>query len=213
MKPVEIADEFQPGRIHVFRRNAFRQTCGSLLGIAQGLLADRRLNDAEIGYLDDWLARHADTLDAGLGRVLHKRVLAVLADGVITEPEREYLVDTLERLVGRSVDSDTDDGSWPLVTELAYDERAALEFTGRVFCLTGAFVYAPREACADEVMKRGGLVSSGVSKKVHYVVVGSLGSPEWKHGSWGTKIDKAVALRESGVPIAVVREDAWAAAL
>jgi hypothetical protein len=44
-------------------------------------------------------------------------------------------------------------------------------------------------------------------------VVGSLGSQEWKHGSFGTKIDRAMELKQQGAPIAVVKEDHWAAAL
>ena len=99
------------------------------------------------------------------------------------------------------------------VTELAFDDIDHIVFEGRKFCLTGNFVYAPRPACEQQVIARGGEVTSGVSKKVHYVVVGSLGSQEWKHGSFGTKIEKAMQLKQAGAAIVVVKEDVWAAAL
>lgn len=79
--------------------------------------------------------------------------------------------------------------------------------------LTGNFVYAPKSACEEAVVKRGGFVKASVSKKVRYLVVGSLGSPEWKHGSYGTKIERAMQLKRDGGLILLVKEDAWAAAL
>lgn len=83
-----------------------------------------------------------------------------------------------------------------------------------MFCLTGDFVYAPRRVCAEATAARGGVVKGEVSRQIDYLVVGSLGSPEWKHGSYGTKIEKAMRLKggPGGAP-AIIREDLWAAAL
>lgn len=39
------------------------------------------------------------------------------------------------------------------------------------------------------------------------------GSDEWKHGSYGSKIVKAVEYRRAGVPLFIVSEDRWSAAL
>lgn len=37
-----------------------------------------------------------------------------------------------------------------------------------------------------------------------------MGSPEWKYGSFGTKIEKAVSYRDGGLPLRIVHEDTWA---
>lgn len=48
-----------------------------------------------------------------------------------------------------------------------------------------------------------------MSKKVHYLVVGSVGNEQWRHSTYGTKIMKAVELREAGASISIVGEDHW----
>lgn len=44
-----------------------------------------------------------------------------------------------------------------------------------------------------------------MTKKLDYLVVGGLGSLEWKHGSFGTKIEKAMQHKRAGVPLFIVR--------
>lgn len=75
--------------------------------------------------------------------------------------------------------------------------------------LTGVMAYGPCKDCQTLVEERGGLIGSGVSKKVHYLVVGSVGNEQWRHSTYGTKIMKAMELREAGASIAIVGEDHW----
>jgi hypothetical protein len=44
-------------------------------------------------------------------------------------------------------------------------------------------------------------------------VIGSLGSPEWKHGSFGTKVEKAMKYKQAGLSILIVPEECWATSL
>jgi NAD-dependent DNA ligase len=144
--------------------------------------------------------------------VVLSRVRAVLEDGVITETERAHLVDTLTKLVGGGLDQSA--SATMGVTELLeFDQVATIEFSGAAFCLTGDFVYAPREVCERAILSRGGLVKAGVSKALRYLVVGGLGSAAWKHGSFGTKIDKAMQLKREGAALLVVDEPHWTAAI
>jgi NAD-dependent DNA ligase len=187
-------------------RNEFRRSLGALVGIAQGLLCDRRLDDKEIHFLHDWLQQNIEIARRWPGDIVHTRVREVLVDGVVTEDERNFLVKTLLNLIG----SDGADLPKPAhVTGLAYDDADPLLFNGKVFCLTGDFVYGPRKSCECVIKKRGGAVSSGVTQKLSYLVIGSLGSPEWKHGSFGLKIEKAMEYKRSGREIFIVREDCW----
>jgi hypothetical protein len=76
------------------------RSLGALLGIATGILADRQLADAEIRFLHDWLDNNSAIATAWPGDVIHSKVKAVLADGVITDDERTHLVESLRQLIG-----------------------------------------------------------------------------------------------------------------
>lgn len=189
--------------------NRLVQSCGSLLGIATGLLADKQINDAEIHFLNDWLAVNELIATQWPGDVLHERVRQVVADGLITDAERAHLVATLQEICGGTFGHGT---STP-VNQLAFDEAVRIAFPGSTFCVTGEFVYGPRERVCEEIVDRGGSILKGVTKKLNYLVVGLRGSDEWKHGSYGTKVVKAVEYKRAGIPLAIVREDSWSTAL
>jgi len=80
-------------------------------------------------------------------------------------------------------------------------------FQGNSFCFTGKFDFGPRKACEDLIREKGGKVAKGVSGTLDYLVIGTQGSPDWRRGSYGNKIEKAIVLRrEHGNP-AIVSED------
>lgn len=190
--------------------NDMARSCGALLGIAQGMLADGALNDREISFLRDWLAANQSICNTWPGNAIYAKIESVLADGAVTEAERQHLSTTLQALIGGTLQ---DLAASTHVTELALDQVEMIEIPDRRFCLTGDFAYGLRSTCEDLITQRGGLVASAVSKKINYVVVGGLGSSEWKHGSFGTKIAKAMELKQVGAPLLIVHEDAWVAAI
>ena len=187
--------------------NELRQSLGALLGIATGLLADRQLNDAEIRFLKDWLDVNDAAAVAWPGDVLHARVKAVLADGKISESERTHLVETLQQIIGGG--GRVEPPKTRAVATLMFDSERIAIFRGTKFCLTGNFVFAPKETCCLEIQSRGGIVVESVTKALRYLVVGGLGSPEWKHGSFGTKVEKAMRYKREGVEIGIIHEDDW----
>lgn len=189
--------------------NDMKRSLGALVGIAQGLLCDGQLTNEEIHFLDAWLKQNEAIANSWPGDVIYARVRSTLADGVVTESERVHLVDTLMQLIGGSLD---ELAAQAHVTSLAFDDVDKIKFADARFCLTGEFVYAPREKCTAAIESRGGIVG-GVTKKLSYLVVGGLGSPEWKHGSFGTKIEKAMQYKREGMPILILHEDIWASSL
>jgi NAD-dependent DNA ligase len=191
-------------------KNDMSRSLGALLGITQGLICDGNLNDREIHFLNDWLTANENIANSFPGDIVHARLKAVIADGVITDEERSYLTDTLQKLVGGSLDELAEPAH---VTELAFDVVDTLAFQATRFCLTGNFVFAKKDVCHDAIERRGGLIADNVSKKLHYLVVGGLGSAEWKHGSFGTKVEAAMKLKREGAVLRIIREDHWANAL
>lgn len=162
-------------------RNDLNRSLGALLGIAQGLLCDANLCDQEIRFLNDWLAENEAIASSWPGDVLAARMREVLGDGVVTSEERDYLSGTLQQLIGGALDELP---SATHVSQLAIDQDAEVKIRGSLFCLTGDFLFAPRNYCEETIVKRGGSVNGTVTKRIHYLVVGGLGSKEWKHGSF-----------------------------
>ena len=59
----------------------------------------------------------------------------------------------------------------------------------------------------------GGHCRKTVLLKTDYLVVGSLISRDWKHGSFGRKIETAVQYRARRGKLAIIPEDHWASYL
>ena len=91
-----------------------------------------------------------------------------------------------------------------------YDEpQPPIVFVDRVFVFTGKFSFGSRDACQEEVIRRGGRTQNAVSRTVDYLVIGEEGSTAWREGAYGNKIETAVlARRECGMP-AIVSEVHW----
>lgn len=187
-----------------------KRSCESLIGIAAGLVADGELNNKEIQFLSTWLAEHDEVAKTWPGEVIYKRVVAVLADGVITSEERDYLQKTLTDLVGGSF---SDDGAIASEsTDLPVDMEAIVEIPSASFCFTGQFLFGTRSACERTVEQRGGSIAS-VSWKLDFLVIGELSSRDWKYSSFGTKIQSAVQMKRDGAKLAIVSEAQWTRAL
>lgn len=190
-------------------RNELRQSLGALVGIVQGILADGDLNDSEIHFLHNWLQQNATASAAWPGNVVHARLHAALQDGRISPEERVHLIETLKGLVGGELE---ELASSPHICTLALDDVDMVAIQGRTFCLTGNFAFGTRSQCEAKIEEQGGTIAT-VTRRLNYLVIGGLGSAEWKHGSFGTKVEKAMAAKEAGSRILVVHEDALAASL
>jgi hypothetical protein len=56
----------------------------------------------------------------------------------------------------------------------------------------------------------GAICDSTLTKRTHYLVIGTFGSRDWVHTSFGRKIQKAMEYHGSGRYPIVVGEDHWA---
>ena len=86
----------------------------------------------------------------------------------------------------------------------AVDTPMSLE--GKTCCLTGDFAFGSKESVEQYINERGGIISERVNRATAILVVGSLGSSEWNHKNYGTKVETAMEYREQGTGIAIVRE-------
>lgn len=177
-----------------------------LIGLARGLCADGTLNDAEVAFLQKWLAANADVSGHSVLAKLYNRVDDILRDGFVDEDERGELFDTLNAFS----DTTFELGEVLKPTTLPLcSPPPDLTFCGRSYCFTGSFSFGRRTACEDAVAQRGGFAGS-LTQRTNYLVVGAYVTDSWKHSSFGNKIVKAAEMRDQkDVPISIISEHHW----
>lgn len=206
----DIHEEFQKSRFfHEARIN--QRAADALIGISIGMMADGKINQNEAEFLKRWIETNLAHLEDPVINLLFKRLEDMLSDGVLDEEESAQLLEILKQFTGISP---TAPKPVQLATSLPLcNPLPTIIWPERVFVFTGAMAYGPRKICEELIIERGGLTAKGVSKKIHYVVVGSIGNDQWLHSSYGAKIKQAVDLRESGNPISIISEEHWQNAL
>jgi NAD-dependent DNA ligase len=191
-------------------RTELKSSTATLLGMITGFLADDILSNKEIEFLNNWMDNNSDVSSHWPGDVLHMRLKQVLEDGKITESERTHLVETLSALVdGRLEDLAENEREIGLLP----DDVEEVQFAGSSFCLSGQFVFGPRKVCQSFIVANGGHVIGDVTPQLDYLVIGGLGSPDWKHGQFGRKLNKAIKYRQDGTGLIILHEDVWASAI
>ncbi|MCL6704364.1 BRCT domain-containing protein [Pseudomonas sp. T1.Ur] len=188
-----------------------RRAADALVGLAAGITADGIVNTNEAIFLKQWLENNLAHLNDPVINLLYSRLASMLQDDALDPDESLELLNILRSFSGVGIDGPQVDGATAFApTDLPFNSPVPdLVWVGRTFVFTGVMAYGPRKDCQALVEERGGLIGGGVSKKVHYLVVGSVGNEQWRHSTYGTKIMKAVELREAGASIAIVGEDHW----
>ena len=204
-------DEYTGPASRTQMRNQEERSCARLLGLIAGITADGHLHDLEIQFLRTWLAENKQVAEHWLGAQLIAQIDQVLADGVVTDAERDALMTTLQTASGAQF---AETGSVTAEPVSFPADECDVVFTDRMFCLTGKFEFGPRGQCEGATIAAGAQCTDTVTRKVHYLVIGSAGATaSWKQASYGQKIDSAMKLREKGHPIFVLTEAAWRNAL
>lgn len=178
-----------------------------LIGLARGLCADGVLNDAEVEFLEKWLAVSADLSGQPVVARLYELVSEILRDGFVDEDERTQLFETLNALG----DTTFELGEVLKPTTLPLcSPPPDIAFAGKRFCFTGTFNFGRRNDCQLAVEDRGGFAGS-LTQETDYLVIGAYVTDSWRHSSFGNKIVKAVEMRDQkDVPISIVAEHHWA---
>lgn len=188
-----------------------RRAADVLVGLAGGITADGVVTTEEAIFLKQWLETNLIHLADPVINLLYSRLSQMLQDNYLDPEESSELLNLLHSFAGRPLEPGKgNDLSCVAPNDLPFNAPLPdLEWDGKMFVFTGIMSYGPRKDCQALVEERGGLIGGGVSKKIHYLVVGSIGNEQWRHSSYGTKIMRAVELREAGVPIAIVSEGHW----
>jgi hypothetical protein len=185
-----------------------------LYGFCAGIACDNRITPREVEKLLSKLGSYpriqSDTRIANL----RNAALRSIADGRITPEESDDICSWITHLVG---DSATDTGIATFgnvgVLNGALEDHNHIVFDRQMFVLTGRFTLGPRKAVQGMISDRGGEFKSSVCRNTNYLCVAAEASRDWRHSHEGTKIIRAMELRDEGRGPHLVHEGTLAKAL
>jgi NAD-dependent DNA ligase len=177
-----------------------------MIGICRGVIADDMVDEKEAIFLGQWIANHRDVADRWPVNVLYARLTEMLKDGILSGSEQLELLETLREITGDSSIYQTEGTS----TSLPLDKPAPeVSFSGKVFCLTGRFVFGSNLDCEEAIVELGGDVTTTLAQDTDYLIIGEICSPDWVHTSFGRSIERAVELRDQGHNVCIISEQHW----
>ena len=208
--PTNFDPHGQPFNIRFNRARRAERDLSEMLGLTKGLLIDGVITEDEAIHLHQWVLKHPDAVEQWPVNILAQRLQCIFADGRVDEAERLDLAEILASIVGGTAGIVLGEDA---ATELPIDQPPpTITWLGTVFVFTGKFAFGPRKSCEREVKRLGGLCEANVTERTRYLVIGTFGSRDWVHTSFGRKIERAVTLRTAGHSVAILAEDHWVCA-
>jgi hypothetical protein len=187
--------------------NAAAADMQRLQSLVAAIGSDGQVSVDELCGLADWLLENDHLKTCWPYDEIESVVSGVLEDGKIEPAEHVFLM----AFFGEFVSVLDSKAAAPHVKEGATVVGLCavgpqIRFPDSVFCLTGSSRKYSRRDFAMVIADRGGTAVNGVSRKVHYLVIGADGNPCWAYACYGRKVERAVALRREGHPIVMVHE-------
>lgn len=187
------------------------QGLAEMVGLVRGVIADGSVSQDEAQRLSEWARDHPEVATRYPANLLSRRLERIFMDGRVDAAERRRLGSMLTHLAENPGGLAA---GFALATDLPVTHpQPDIVFEGQTFVFGGDMAYGPTHACEREVTELGGMCEHAVSRRTDYVVIGALAATDWSQASFGALIDEVVQYRGRGVPIAVVSEEHWAAAL
>jgi NAD-dependent DNA ligase len=197
----------QPFNVRFNRARRAERDLSEFLGLAKGLLADGSIAEEESQLVATWLSNHSSAAEQWPLNHLAQRLATMYSDNRVDEAERLQLAEILSSIVGGTAGIILGEDA---ATELPLDvPPPALKWAGSTFVFTGKFAFGTRAECQRQVSSLGALCNADVTRSTDYLVIGTFGSRDWVHTSFGRKIEKAVQYREAERHLSIVGEDYW----
>ena len=163
-----------------------------LSSVLKVISCDGILAEEELSFLINWINENASLRGNYPYDRIYAKLTEVLKDGVVTDDEKEELLYLFHVI---------DD---PI--KAASENIGHILIRGKSVCLSGEFDYGTKEQVSEMLTEKGAVIQSSVNKKTDILVVGGQGNSAWCSGNYGTKVKKAMELKEKGVDIQIVKE-------
>ena len=197
------------GKLDAQRR--ISQGLAEMVGLVRGVIADGVVSSDEAEHLSQWTRDNPEIATRYPANVLSRRLERIFLDGRVDARERRRLGALLAQLAENPSGMG---GGFPLATDLPVTRPPPeVVFEGQTFVFAGDMQYGPTHACEREVTELGGVCERMVNRRTDYLVIGSLAASDWCQLPFGELVDEVVQYRARGVPIAVITEEHWIAAL
>ncbi|MTD34075.1 BRCT domain-containing protein [Paludibacterium denitrificans] len=184
-------------------KDRIKRDTAEFVGICKGLIADGVIVQDEVEFICNWMRAHPHLLDTWPMSVLIDRLGEILADGVVDQDEELDLL----KLIGSITGGNPVGNVQSLSTDLPLTHPAPdISFNGTTFCVTGTFEFGSRSKVSEAIIQRGGIISPSVKRDTNVLVIGAIGSRDWKQSTFGTKIEKAISYQQKGINILIVSE-------
>jgi hypothetical protein len=197
----------QPFNIRFNRARRAERDLSEFLGLAKGLLADGAISIGEADTVHAWIERHPDAVEQWPLNRLAERLTRMYADGRIDDSERRELADLLGAIVGGQAGVLLGEDA-PTTLPLS-PPPIRFQWTGATVVFTGKFAFGTRAECQRVVAQLGAASEADVTRRTQYLIIGTFGSRDWAHTSFGRKIQKAVEYRGSGQYPIIAAEEHW----
>lgn len=170
-----------------------------LQGIAAMIIYDERIDNSELEFLEKWLLANDEYLYDYPLADLKELFNQIMEDRIATKDERLSLVNFLTS-IANSPEGDT-------LPQNIFTEDPNIIFEHSAFVVTGEFIFATRAIVKEQIQERKGSIVSKPSSLTNYLIVGDMGSDNYKFGKFGRKIETAININNSGKAlIQIVRE-------
>ncbi|AXT46588.1 BRCT domain-containing protein [Chromobacterium rhizoryzae] len=187
-------------------KNRIKRDVSEFVGICKGVIADGLVVAEEVEFIANWLHTHQKAIDQWPLNVVVERLPEIMADGVVYPVEQLELIRLISGITGGNLAGDIA----TLSTELPFSSPLPdLTINGGKFCVTGTFEFGTRKKVQEVIENKGGVVLPGVKVDLDFLVIGTINSRDWKHNTFGNKIEKAVEYQTKGRQIHIIPESHW----
>lgn len=155
---------------------------------------DDILTEDEVYALKKWLERNQHLRGAYPFEKAASAIEQALEDNILEQHELDEMLEIFKELTNPDF-------------SIKEDSKTSIDVNGKKICLTGDFKKGSRSQVSKMLEEKGAEMTSAVSGKTSYLIVGSLGSQNWSNGNYGGKIKKAFEFKDKGKPIQIISED------
>ena len=176
-----------------------KKSIQELQGLSTAIIYDGKIDDSEIDLIKNWLIKNKEYLTEYPLSDLNILFNEIIADNVVTPDERKKLLEFLNSIAAAPSSKAVVDG--------IFEENPKIIFKSKYFLFTGKLVLGSRSKAQAKVFELGGFCQKGLNLQTNYLVVGDLGSEDYKYSRFGSKIEGAIKYnREKKANIMIVKE-------
>lgn len=183
-------------RKHSHKRQAFKYSddtvaLQNLNKYITNILADGKITDVEIYFLNIWLQKHSYLSEQHPFDDIFLVLTKFTANKKLSNDDRSKLINILDSIIN------------PIGHASSV---LPPDFNGKSFCLSGVFDYGSRKQVEDWFLKNGAIFSKNVKKSLDFLIIGNQSNPNWITENYGKKILQAQEYNKKGANICILKE-------